>query len=185
MSGDLRALIPGFMLWVLLPVWLLAGIADYLLHRRTSIEQTSGVKESALHVLQAAQIAVPLFAGLFLEINSLVLGVMIVCVAAHTLTALWDATYTTPRRYISPFEQHVHSHLEYVPIIAVSLLVLLYWDEFRALFGAGVGAASLNLRLKDEPVPLPYVVGVLLVFLVLGVLLAEETFRTWRTARPR
>jgi hypothetical protein len=178
MSGELRTLILGFMLWGLLPVWLLAGVADYLLHRRTSIEHTSGAKESALHVLQAAEIAVPLFAGLFLEITSLVLGIMMGCVIAHTLTALWDAAYTTPRRYISPLEQHVHSHLEYIPIIAVSLVALLHWDEFRALFGAGPVAVSLDLRLKDEPIPPPYLVGVLSVFLIQGALLAEETLRT-------
>ena len=183
MSGDLRSLIPCVLLWGLLPVWVLAGIADYVLHRRTSIEKTSGFGESALHVLQAAQVAVPLLAGLFLEINSLVLGVMIVCVIAHMLTALWDTTYTTPRRFISAFEQHVHSHLEYIPVVAVLLVVLLHWEAFIGLFGAGEGSASFSLHLKSEPIPLRYVYGVLVpVFLIQGVLLAEESLRTWRAA---
>jgi hypothetical protein len=184
MSDDLRTLIPAFMLWFLLPLWVVAGIADYLLHRRTSIETTSGKTESALHVLQAAEIAVPLLAGLFLKINSLVLVLMVVCVVAHTLTAYWDAAYTTPRRFISPFEQHVHSHLEYIPIVAVSLVVLLHWTQFIALFGAGNTRASFSIELKENPIPLPTLFVVLSsVFLIQGACLAEETVRTWRVAK--
>jgi hypothetical protein len=167
-----------------LPIWLLAGVADYWLHRRSAIEHTSGVKESALHVLQAAQIGVPLLAGLFLKINSLVLAVMIVCVIAHTLTAVWDTAYTAPRRVISPLEQHVHSHLEYIPMVAVSLVALLHWDAFLGIVGAGATPASLSLAWKEQPIPMPYVVGTLLaVFGLQGVLLAEETLRTVRAAR--
>jgi hypothetical protein len=184
MSTDLHTLILPFMVWGLLPVWVLAGIADYLLHRRTAIERTSGLKECALHVLQAAQVGVPLLAGLFLEINSLVLVVIIVCVAAHTLTALWDTAYTTPRRFISPLEQHVHSHLEYIPIVAATLVVLLYWEPFIGLFGVGRTTASFSMHLKERPVPTPWLVAVLAsVFLVQGSLLVEETLRTWRAKR--
>jgi hypothetical protein len=182
-SGDVPSLIIGFMFWVLLPVWVLAGVADYLLHRRTAIELTSGAKESALHVLQVAEVGVPLLAGLFLEINSLVLALMIVFAIAHTLTALWDGTYTTPRRFISPLEQHVHSHLEYLPLVAVSLVALLHWDALLGIFGAGAVAPSWSLELKQRPIPTPYVVTVLLlVFVLQGGLLAEEAARTVRAA---
>jgi hypothetical protein len=116
---DVRELIPGALLYFLFPLWILAGIADYLCHRRTLIEHTSGRTESVLHVVQAVEIGIPLLAGLFLEINSLVLAIMIAAVIAHTLTAIWDTSYTQRLRYISPFEQHVHSHLEYIPIAAV------------------------------------------------------------------
>jgi hypothetical protein len=184
MSGDLRSLIPGFMLWVLLPMWVLAGIADYWLHRRSAIEHTSGVKESALHVLQAAEIGVPLLAGLFLEINSLVLAVIIVCVVAHTLTAIWDTSYSAPRRVIAPFEQHVHSHLEYIPLVAVSLVALLHWDAFLGIAGAGAAPASLSLEWKERPIPTPYLLVTLLsVFGLQAALLTEETLRTIRAAR--
>jgi hypothetical protein len=183
---QLRQLIVDYMLCVLLPLWFAAGVADYWCHKRTGIETTSGVKECALHVLQAAQIGIALVAGLFLEINSLVLFVMLLCVVAHTLTALWDAQYTTPRRYISPFEQHVHSHLEYIPLIALSMVALLYWNQFAALFGAGSEPASFSLQGKREPLPTRYLVAVLVpVLLVQGALLAEETFRASRArARP-
>lgn len=185
MTADLRELIPLFMFWFLLPIWLIAGVADYLLHRRTRIESTSGLGESALHVLQAIEIAIPLLAGLFLEINSLVLLVMIACVLAHTLTAIWDVAYTVPRRLISPIEQHVHSHLEYIPIVAVSLTVLLHWESFLSLAHSGPDTFA-NLRLREKPIPLPYVLSVLaVVFLVQGLLLAQETIRTWRARASR
>ncbi len=169
MSDNLRQLIPAFMLWVLLPVWFVAGIADYLLHRRTQIERTSGWGESRLHVLQAFEIAVPLLAGLFLEINGLIVAIMIVFIVAHTFTALWDASYTAPLRYISPLEQHVHSHLEYVPLVAVALVTLLYWSSL----------GSFELRLKTQPLPAATILTVLIpIFLVQGILLTEEALRS-------
>jgi hypothetical protein len=178
---ELRQLIGNYMLYVLLPLWFAAGIADYWCHRRTSIETTSGVGESALHVLQAVQIGIAVLAGLFLEINALVLLIMLSCVIAHSLTALWDAQYTAPRRYISPFEQHVHSHLEYIPLVAISLLIMLYWNQFTALFAAGSESGSFGLRAKSEPLDIRYPIVVLVpVLLVQGALLAEETFRSAR-----
>ena len=169
-------MILAYFLWFLLPLWVLAGIADYVCHRRTALERTSGLGESELHVLQAIQIAVPLLAGLFLELDALVLTVMILSVIAHTLTALRDETYTAARRYISPLERHVHSHLEYIPIVAVSLVVMLYW---RAL-----AAPSFALHPKEHPIPVSYLVAVLVpVLLVQGVLLTEETWRAWRAAQ--
>jgi hypothetical protein len=167
----MREVIPLFMLYVLLPVWVIAGIADYLLHRRTSIETTSGWHETQLHILQALQIGIPLLAGLFLEINNLVLLIMGACVLAHMLTALWDTSYTAPRRYISPLEQHVHSHLEYVPVVALILVVLLYWGQ----------SDSLDLRWKSVPLPPGILAAVLIPVLgVQGLLLFDETRRTWR-----
>jgi hypothetical protein len=185
MSVSLRELIPAFMLYVLLPLWFVAGVADYLLHRRTRIERTSGVGESRLHVLQAIEIAIPLLAGLFLEINSLVLAIMILFVLAHTATALWDAAYSTPRRYISPLEQHVHSHLEYVPLVAVALVVLMHWEGFLGLLSLPGGTADFGIRLKRAPLSGTVILAVLVpVFLVQGTLLAEEAIRTGRAARP-
>jgi hypothetical protein len=180
---ELHVLIPGLLLWFLLPLWFLAGVADYLLHRRTQIEDTSGLGESRLHILQAIEIGIPLLAGLFLEINSGVLALMILFVAAHTATALWDTSYSNPRRYISPFEQHVHSHLEYIPIVAVALVVVLHWDAFLGLFGAGTSRASFDIKLKSNPVPLPYLLAVLVPVFVQSLLLTEETLRSARGTR--
>jgi hypothetical protein len=176
MSDGLSDLILKFMFWCLLPLWVIAGIADYGLHRRTSIETTSGFTESMFHLVQAAQIAVILFLGLFLESTTLVLCLMGLVAIAHTLTGIRDSAYSTPRRYISALEQHVHSHLEYIPLIAVSLTVLLYWSR----------PFDLSLRWRDPAVPCPYLLGVLIpVFIVQGILLGEESLRTWRHRIPR
>jgi hypothetical protein len=181
---SLRNLILGYMLYFLFPLWLAAGVADYLCHRRTSIEHTSGLGESKLHLLLAIEIAIPLLAGLFLEINALVLIAMIAFVLMHSLTAWWDTVFTNPKRYISPFEQAVHSSLEYVPIIAVSLLVLLHWNQLIALFGLGPQAPSFELRLKVHPLPTAVVIIVLTgIFVAQGVLLFEEAWRCWRAQR--
>jgi hypothetical protein len=178
---DYRALLLEYLACFLFPLWLIAGVADYLCHRWTDIGHTSGLKESALHVVQALEVGVPLLAGLLLEINALVLAVMIAGVIAHSLTAVWDVSYTAPRRHISPFEQHVHSYLEFIPVMAVSVVALLHWEQFAALFGQGVQEADFSLRLKREPIPSVYL-GV-----VLGLIgglelvpLIEEFWRSWR-----
>jgi hypothetical protein len=186
---DYRTLLLGYLVFFLFPLWLIAGVADYLCHRWTDIERTSGLKESALHVLQAVEVGIPLLAGLLLEINAVVLAVMVAAVIAHMLTALWDVSYTAPRRYISPFEQHVHSYLEFVPVMAVSVVALLHWDQFAALFGWGAQDADVSLQLKREPIPGAYLA---LVLGLIGVLelgpLLEELLRSWRhraSARSR
>lgn len=77
----------------MLPLWLAAGFADYLCHRAAHIERTSGWKESALHLLQFAEMAVPLLAALFLEITSGVIALMIVFLTLHEATAILDVPY--------------------------------------------------------------------------------------------
>jgi hypothetical protein len=48
-SGYDTALITrNYMLYFLLPLWIVPGFADYLCHRRTKIETTSGIRESII-----------------------------------------------------------------------------------------------------------------------------------------
>jgi hypothetical protein len=54
------------LLYFILPLWLAAGFADYLCHRASNIELTSGYKESLIHLLMFSEIAVPLLAAIFL-----------------------------------------------------------------------------------------------------------------------
>jgi hypothetical protein len=68
----------NILMYFILPLWLAAGFADYLCHRAAHIEQTSGVKESILHLLQFVEMGIPILAAMFLEINALVILVMIV-----------------------------------------------------------------------------------------------------------
>jgi hypothetical protein len=66
------------LMYFVLPLWLAVGFADYLCHRASHIESTSGPKESLLHLLQLSEMAIPTLAAIFLEINALTIAVMIV-----------------------------------------------------------------------------------------------------------
>lgn len=147
------------LMFFILPLWLVAGFADYLCHRAAHIERTSGWKESALHLLQFAEMAVPVLAGLFLQINAGIIVVMIVCLILHEATAIWDVRYATATRDVSPIEQHVHSFLEMLPLMGLLLVVALYWEQFIALFG--FGEANFAIALKSEPLPWLYVTAML------------------------
>src|SRR4051812_16840222 len=137
----LRALLMYFVL----PVWLAAGFADYLCHRATHIEQTSGWKESLLHLAQFAEMALPVLTALFLEITSAVILLMIVALILHQATAMWDVHYANQLREVMPIEQHVHSVLEMVPFAGFLMVVALHWSAFAALFGMGPADFSLTL----------------------------------------
>jgi hypothetical protein len=170
------------LMYFILPLWLVAGFADYLCHRAAHIEETSGVKESVLHLLQFAEMGVPVLAALFLEINALVILVMIVCFLLHEATALWDVSYANHTRNISPIEQHVHSFLEMLPLMGLLLIVLLHWDQFISLFG--LAPASFAIVFKQPPLPWPYVVAILALVLLFELLpYAEELLRGIRHRR--
>src|SRR4051812_8205549 len=94
--------------YFIMPLWLAAGFADYLCHRATHIEVTSGAKESLIHLVMFAEVGVPALAGMFFEADALVLLALIVGFALHEATALWDVSYAVSVRHVSPFEQHVH-----------------------------------------------------------------------------
>jgi hypothetical protein len=169
------------LLWFILPLWLAAGVADWLCHRATDIAHTTGAKESLLHLLMLGLAAVPTLLGLFLEVNSLTFTVMLGALVLHQATALWDMRYAVPRREVRPIEQHVHSYLELVPMMALLLLVVLHWPQFLALFGQGEAPARWGLEWKRDPVPGWYVFGILGAMALLEVLpYLEELWRGLR-----
>lgn len=96
------------LMYFVLPVWLAAGFADWLCHRATHIESTTGAKESVIHLLMFAEVGVPLLAAIFFEINAGIILLMIVAFFVHEATALWDVSYAVGGRKVTPFEQHVH-----------------------------------------------------------------------------
>ncbi|WP_250889215.1 hypothetical protein [Mesorhizobium sp. dw_380] len=102
------------LMYFLLPVWLIAGFADWLCHRASHIESTTGAKESLIHLLMFAEVGVPLLAAMFLDVNALIIAVMIVSFFIHEATAMWDVRYATTARTVMPIEQHVHSFLEMI-----------------------------------------------------------------------
>jgi hypothetical protein len=172
------------LMYFILPLWLAAGFADYLCHRTSHIEETSGWKESALHILQFVEMGLPVLAALLLEINAGVILFMIVCLVFHELTALWDISYASTRREIGVIEQHVHSFLEMLPLMGLLLVIAVHWDQFLALFGLAPFHAEIVL--KPAPLPTDYVVVMVsLAVLLVALPFFEELLRGLRErSRP-
>jgi hypothetical protein len=166
----------SILLFFVLPIWLVAGFADWLCHRATKIQSTSGVKESAIHLLMFAQAAIPLLAGMFLEINVLVILVMIVAFLIHEITAMWDVSYAVTARRVSPIEQHIHSFLEIIPLMAIVCAVALHWGQFLALFGCGTEVASFIFVWKTQSLPIWYIGSIMATILVFEFLPYIEEF---------
>lgn len=168
----------------ILPVWLLAGLADYVVHARTRIELTSGVHESALHLLQTAEVAVPMLALLFLEATSPVLALALAGVAAHTLTAYRDVRYASPLRRITVFEQFVHAFLIVSPLTALAVVAVLHWPAWRALFPPFAGT-PWTLQWRDPPFAPVTLAAVLGASILLGVVPGTIEFARTLAARRR
>lgn len=172
------------LMYFIVPLWLLAGFADWLCHRASHIEKTAGVKESALHLLQFAQVGLGLLAALFLEINAGIIAFMIIVFFVHEATALWDVSYAVAKRRVTPVEQHIHSFLEIIPLIAIICVSALHWNQLQALVGFGPENARFTLDWKAQPVPMPYVVVLMISVLLLAIIpYAEELYRGVRARR--
>jgi hypothetical protein len=166
------------LMYFVLPVWLAAGFADYLCHRATSIDHTSGWKETLLHLLQLVEMAIPTLAAIFLDINALVIGIMIVCLLAHEATAIWDVSYAYRRREVTPTEQHVHAFLEMLPLMGLIVVITVHWQQFLALFGVGQQAPEFAVQLRQPPLPWLYVSVILSLVVLFEVLpYSEELVR--------
>jgi hypothetical protein len=161
------------LMYFVLPLWLVAGFADYLCHRASRIATTSGPKESLIHLLMLGEIAVAVTAAMALTINAAVILLMIAMWAAHEATALWDVTFAHHRREVTPIEQWVHSYLGVLPLLSLVLVVVLNWSQFLALFGMGPQPPSFDIAWKEPPLPWGYVapvIGATLLFEVLPYL---------------
>lgn len=135
-----------------------------------------------IHLLMMAEAGIPVSLGLFCEVNP---GVLVTCAAAltaHGLTAYWDVSYAEQRRQVTPVEQHIHSVLEMTPVMATGFLAVLYWDQVRALAGAGTAAPDFAIRRKCRDPLTPrsklLLLGAMGVFGALPY--AEEMFRCLR-----
>ena len=136
------------LMYFILPLWLAAGFADWLCHRATHIEMTTGAKESLIHLLMFAEIGLPLLAAMFLEINGLIIAVMLLAFFVHEATALWDVSYATTARTVTPIEQHVHSFLEIIPLMALVGVVSRHWQQVPCGVRHGIGAVADRLELE-------------------------------------
>lgn len=162
-------------------MWFLAGFADYLLHRRSHIERTSGVRESLIHHLMLAEIGVPLIMAAFFRIDAGLIVIFIVCLVAHEITGNFDIRFAESHcREVSATEEQVHSVLEILPLTAALLVILPHFSQAMALMGAGPEHADFTIALKQPPEMRQILItAIALAVLVLGPY-TEETIRCLR-----
>jgi hypothetical protein len=159
------------LMYAVLPLWVVAGLADWWCHRATDIAHTSGLKENLLHLVMFGEIGAGMFAVAFLEINAAVLLIVLAVFVVHELTVYRDLHYSTPLRRVGPFEQMVHSVLEILPLLSLALLVVIAWPELN----------DWSLRPKTQPLPTGYLIGAAaLVLLFNGLPLLQETRACWK-----
>jgi hypothetical protein len=172
---ELRTALWNLLGFGLFPLWLASGGADWLCHRRTHIERTSGPRESLLHLLLFLEIAIPALLALWLEISASLLVLMAAGVLAHMLTSWWDTAFAQPRRYIAPIEQQVHSWLEMLPLFALIIVVLLHASQ--------LSEPQWQFTAREQPVAPPWRWAVLLGFAIGLAFILEEGWRGLREAR--
>jgi hypothetical protein len=177
------------LLYLVMPAWLLAGVADWACHRRTGLEHTTGLKESLLHLLMIAEVGLGVLAVLFLEINSAVLLLLVALLAAHALTSHWDLHHASGKRFVGAFEQTMHAYLEALPLVAFALLAASYWPQFIAIFDTSASVPDWRWAWKSDPLPTSVIMVLLAASAFFGFApYAEELYRSLkarRTAPPQ
>ena len=146
-------------------LWLSAGAMDFMLHKASSIETTSGLEESRLHLVQIGILGLATILWLSFRASPSLLAILLVLVCLHAITGYWDTRVAYPKRAIRPVEQHVHSILDVAPWVAAGAV---YWF----LPDKHVGAA-----LTFEPAPLALWLFAIVPALFLTVVPALVEFR--------
>jgi hypothetical protein len=172
------------LMYVVVPLWIAAGLADWLCHRRTRIESTSGLVENIFHWVLLAEGGVALVATALLQPNAAVLLLVFGAFLAHELTTYVELRYTARRREIRPIEQMVHSFMELLPLVLLALLAVMAWDQVLALFDGA--DPDFSVEPADRPWPPGYLLAAGVAVLLANVLpLAEESLRCLRERRAR
>ena len=175
-SIDVEKTSRRFLTFVLLPTWLLLGFGDYVCHRASKIERTSGTHESLTHLLMLGSAGTGLTAALFCEVNETVLAVMTAAAIAHEAVVLWDIGYASPLRPPSPTEQHVHSFLEVLPFTGLAFMMCLNPDDLAVMLGRGSRPFRFRLEPKQHPLGPVYATTVIVLASVLLVIPHLEEF---------
>ncbi len=178
---DTTALLINFLLFVLLPIWGISGFCDWLCHRATQIETTSGLKESLLHSLMGMQLGIPILLCLNFKINVLILLICFCTWILHELIAHWDVHYASPRRKISIWEMHAHNYLATLPMYMLITIVIINWSVFLDLISFN-WAGNMDLVWLENP---PGGTGYLPIYLTFMAVLCvfpylEENIRCFR-----
>ena len=158
-------------------LWLLAGLGDFVRHWRTDLPHTSGLAESAAHLVQLALLGMAVTLGLAFEMGRTLAWLLLLLVSLHAIVGYLDARIAfTRHRVVSPVEQHLHSVLDMAPIIAFAWLLASTWP-----MASGDG---WRLEWRRPALPLAIWAAALVPALVLTVVPAVLEFRaSWKAAR--
>ena len=168
-------IVRNYLLFFLLPAWVVIGALDWWCHRRAGIERF-GPFEPLLHLVLISLAGFPILIGLFLEINTPVVAAMMLCFLLHETVGYLDVRWAAQHRGIAPFEQRIHDYLAAVPLAALSLVVVLHWQELVLLATQPIEALTQPLRLRTPPLPSGIVAGILLLVFVGNVIPFLEEF---------
>jgi hypothetical protein len=172
--SDTRHLLVNMILYGLLPLWGIAGFIDWLCHRKTHVESTSGLKESLIHSLMGLQLGIPILLCLVFQVNVLIYLVCALMWIFHELVAHWNVHYASPLRKISIWEVHVHNYMATVPLYLLMLISVINWDVVIKVFTLQwSGEFALN-RLAARPGSNAYLPEYLFMCLFCLLLTAEE-----------
>jgi hypothetical protein len=186
--GEVEDATLRYLMYGLLPAWTVPAAADWIMHRRTRIQDNAGTRESLIHFLMMAEVGVPAVLVLLCEVDPPLLAALVAGVLAHEATALWDVrTAQDSGREVTVTEQHVHSFLESLPYMALAALACLHPDQVRGLRRrlAQPARGSWRLTLRRPSFPARYLVGVAAGAGALGLLYGEELARCRRASRRR
>lgn len=166
---DTKHLLINMILYGLLPLWGIAGFIDWLCHRATHVERTSGLKESLIHSLMGLQLGIPILLCLIFQVNVLLILICALMWVLHEFVAHWDVHYASPLRKISIWEVHVHNYMATVPLYLFMLIVVINWDvAVKAVTFQWSGQFTLT-RLKSPPGSAAYLPEYLVFMAVLCV----------------
>jgi len=174
-----------YLLYFILPLWLAAGICDWFCHRHARIEANAGPKESLIHLLMMGEAGIAVLAGVFFTVNSAVILLMLIAWALHEATTMWDLIYANAAREVNAIEQRVHDFLGVMPLLALSFILVIHWDQFLATFGLGDAPADWSLRPRSLDVSAAYFWGLMLVMGLNFLLYLEELLRGLRYRSSR
>jgi len=147
---DEATLVLNVILYVLLPLWGLAGMLDWWCHRQTEIEKTSGLKEAYIHCLMGVQICIPLVLSLLFEVNVLIMLMCFAALIAHEVVAHYDVHFATGKREISIWEVHAHNYLATLPFFLLLLIIVRKWDVFLDTATLNWGG-GFSIEWRQEP----------------------------------
>lgn len=177
-------LLERLLLGALLPVWMLAGLADWACHRRERIELTAGWKESALHLLMIGELGLAVILLLWCKVTATVLLLVLAACVLHEITLWVDLSYASSKRVIPPMEQWVHGLQMGLPWLGLLTLCIAYRGQALALLGLGHEAVDWSLRLRNPPVPAAAKAAVLAAAALMVVLPFLQEWQRARAIRP-